>query len=127
MQLCGTVSDTALDSAKVKPVFCCSVEERALPCVVTRSLRTCRPKESRSYCYNGNRATERTPSYSQVIALKADGRQEKLILPSCSHAHEDVPGTVNVQAVEGDDVAYGQALFPVPEDDPNDPLQVRNL
>ena len=41
-----------------------------------------------------------------------------------SHAHEeDIPGTVNLQAVEGDDVGYGQALFPVPADDPNDPLQ----
>ncbi|KAI0149546.1 putative MFS transporter [Xylariaceae sp. FL1272] len=41
-----------------------------------------------------------------------------------SHAHEeDVAGTVNVQAVEGDDTAYGQALFPVPAEDPNDPLQ----
>ncbi|KAI1392455.1 MFS general substrate transporter [Hypoxylon trugodes] len=41
-----------------------------------------------------------------------------------SHAHEeDIPGTVNVQAAEGDDSYYGQALFPVPADDPNDPLQ----
>jgi hypothetical protein len=42
-----------------------------------------------------------------------------------SHAHEeDVPGTVNLKAVEGDDTGYGQALFPVPAEDPNDPLQV---
>ena len=27
--------------------------------------------------------------------------------------------------LEGDDTAYGQALFPVPAEDPNDPLQVR--
>ncbi|OTA53339.1 putative MFS transporter [Hypoxylon sp. EC38] len=41
-----------------------------------------------------------------------------------SHAHEEgIPGTVNLQAAEGDDVAYGQALFPVPAEDPNDPLQ----
>ncbi|KAI0003948.1 putative MFS transporter [Xylariaceae sp. FL0662B] len=40
-----------------------------------------------------------------------------------SHAYEDIPGTVNVQASEGDDTAYGQALFPVPAEDPNDPLQ----
>ncbi|RFU25814.1 hypothetical protein B7463_g10517, partial [Scytalidium lignicola] len=40
-----------------------------------------------------------------------------------SHAHEeDLPGTVNLQAIEGDDTAYGQALFPVPSEDPNDPL-----
>lgn len=29
---------------------------------------------------------------------------------------------MNLQAVEGDDTAYGQALYPVPSDDPNDPL-----
>lgn len=41
-----------------------------------------------------------------------------------SHAKEgDIPGTVNLQAAEGDDTAYGQALFPVPANDPNDPLQ----
>ncbi|OCL05550.1 MFS general substrate transporter [Glonium stellatum] len=41
-----------------------------------------------------------------------------------SHAHEeDIPGTVNLRATEGDDTAYGQALFPVPAEDPNDPLQ----
>ncbi|KAI1464570.1 MFS general substrate transporter [Daldinia caldariorum] len=41
-----------------------------------------------------------------------------------SHAHEeDIPGTVNVQTVEGDDSYNGQALFPVPAEDPNDPLQ----
>ncbi|KAG9948225.1 putative MFS transporter, partial [Aureobasidium melanogenum] len=41
-----------------------------------------------------------------------------------SHAHEeDLPGTVNLQALEGDDTAYGQALYPVPSEDPNDPLQ----
>ncbi|GAB7353630.1 hypothetical protein MBLNU459_g4044t2 [Dothideomycetes sp. NU459] len=44
-----------------------------------------------------------------------------------SHAHEeDVPGTVNLQVLEGDDSQYGQALFPVPSDDPNDPLQWPN-
>jgi len=62
-----------------------------------------------------------------------------------SHAHEeDVPGTVNLKAIgklrfhllchsflldtnfikEGDDTFMGQALFPVPSQDPNDPLQV---
>ena len=45
---------------------------------------------------------------------------------SCwSHAHEgDIPGTVDLTAAEGDDTAYGQALYPVPSEDPNDPLQV---
>ncbi|KAK3321726.1 major facilitator superfamily domain-containing protein [Apodospora peruviana] len=41
-----------------------------------------------------------------------------------SHAHdEDVPGTVNLQAREGEETHYGQALYPVPYSDPNDPLQ----
>ncbi|KAH6645078.1 putative MFS transporter [Truncatella angustata] len=41
-----------------------------------------------------------------------------------SHAHEGaVPGTVDLRAAEGDDTALGQALFPVPAEDPNDPLQ----
>ncbi|PVH75627.1 putative MFS transporter [Cadophora sp. DSE1049] len=41
-----------------------------------------------------------------------------------SHAHEeDIPGTVNLNAAEGDETGYGQALFPVPAEDPNDPLQ----
>ncbi|KAJ6111856.1 MFS transporter [Penicillium sp. IBT 18751x] len=41
-----------------------------------------------------------------------------------SHAHDgDIPGTVDLSAVEGDDTAYGQALYPVPAEDPNDPLQ----
>ncbi|KIX04625.1 uncharacterized protein Z518_05495 [Rhinocladiella mackenziei CBS 650.93] len=45
-----------------------------------------------------------------------------------SHAHEEaIPGTVNLQAQEGDDTGYGQALFPVPADDPNDPLQWPNF
>ncbi|KAI0518271.1 putative MFS transporter [Xylaria bambusicola] len=45
-----------------------------------------------------------------------------------SHAHEeDVPGTVNLNAAEGDDTGYGQALFPVPAEDPNDPLQWSNF
>jgi MFS family permease len=34
-----------------------------------------------------------------------------------------VPGTVNLQAQEGEETHYGQALFPVPSADPNDPLQ----
>lgn len=41
-----------------------------------------------------------------------------------SHAHEgDIPGTVDLRAAEGDDTGYGQALYPVPAEDPNDPLQ----
>ncbi|KAI8958182.1 putative MFS transporter [Daldinia sp. FL1419] len=45
-----------------------------------------------------------------------------------SHAHEEgVPGTVNLQAADGDDTGYGMALFPVPAEDPNDPLQWSNF
>ncbi|KAK4113152.1 MFS general substrate transporter [Canariomyces notabilis] len=41
-----------------------------------------------------------------------------------SHAKElDIPGTVDLTAKEGDDTGYGQALYPVPAEDPNDPLQ----
>lgn len=44
-----------------------------------------------------------------------------------SHAHEeDIPGTVNLRTADGDDTGYGQALFPVPAEDPNDPLQWSN-
>ena len=49
------------------------------------------------------------------------------MLTCISHAHEEgLPGTVNLQVVEGDDSAYGQALYPVPSEDPNDPLQWPN-
>lgn len=42
-----------------------------------------------------------------------------------SHAHEEaIPGTVNLRAREGEETHYGQALYPVPSSDPNDPLQV---
>ncbi|KAF4627882.1 hypothetical protein G7Y89_g10268 [Cudoniella acicularis] len=55
-------------------------------------------------------------------------RKLEIVQSGKSHAHEeDIPGTVNLQAVEGDDTAYGQALFPVPADDPNDPLQWSNF
>ena len=44
-----------------------------------------------------------------------------------SHAHEgSVPGTVDVRVTDGDDAYMGQALFPVPAEDPNDPLQWPN-
>ncbi|TAQ83485.1 hypothetical protein B7494_g8192 [Chlorociboria aeruginascens] len=45
-----------------------------------------------------------------------------------SHAHEsDIPGTVDLRAREGEETGYGQALFPVPSADPNDPLQWSNF
>jgi len=41
-----------------------------------------------------------------------------------SHAREvGVPGTVDLSAAEGEETHYGQALYPVPSADPNDPLQ----
>ncbi|KAI1408295.1 MFS general substrate transporter [Hypoxylon sp. FL1857] len=59
------------------------------------------------------------------MAVKLTGRsQNRKVHLVRSHAHEeDIPGTVNVRAVEGDDAYLGQALFPVPAEDPNDPLQ----
>ncbi|KAL7621063.1 hypothetical protein AAE478_008375 [Parahypoxylon ruwenzoriense] len=58
---------------------------------------------------------------ARKLAGKSRNQESHLVR---SHAHEeDTPGTVNVQAVEGDDAYYGQALFPVPAQDPNDPLQ----
>lgn len=53
--------------------------------------------------------------------IPGDGKAGHLVR---SHAHEeDIPGTVNLKAAEGDDTAYGQALYPAPALDPNDPLQ----
>lgn len=47
----------------------------------------------------------------------------KIDFAPVSHAKEDiVPGTVFLQPEEGDKTAFGQALFPVPTLDPNDPL-----
>ncbi|KAK4222308.1 major facilitator superfamily domain-containing protein [Podospora fimiseda] len=44
-----------------------------------------------------------------------------------SHAKElDIPGTLDLTPKEGDDTGYGQALYPVPAEDPNDPLQWPN-
>lgn len=45
------------------------------------------------------------------------------LLTRTSHVHAgDIPGTVDQRTVEGDDTAYGQALYPVPTEDRNDPL-----
>ncbi len=35
-----------------------------------------------------------------------------------------LPGLILTHALEGDDTAYGLALYPVPSRDPNDPLLV---
>ncbi|KAI0016269.1 major facilitator superfamily domain-containing protein [Xylariomycetidae sp. FL0641] len=60
------------------------------------------------------------------MAPKATGRDSRHL--AHSHAHEEaVPGTVNLKVVEGDDTGYGQALYPVPAEDPNDPLQWSNF
>ena len=48
-------------------------------------------------------------------------------MPPPSHAREGaIPGTVDLTAAEGEATSssYGQALYPVPTDDPNDPLLV---
>jgi hypothetical protein len=40
-----------------------------------------------------------------------------------SHAHEDaVPGTVYLLPEDGDKTAFGEALYPFPTLNPNDPL-----
>lgn len=55
-----------------------------------------------------------------------NGPADELVL--VSHAHEfDIPGTVDLNAREGEPTGYGQALYPVPSDDPNDPLQVSRI
>jgi len=42
-----------------------------------------------------------------------------------SHAREDlVPGTVYLNAEEGDETHFGQALFPIPTANPNDPINL---
>ena len=46
------------------------------------------------------------------------------LLPSAHHGcqEDEVPGTVYLRPEEGDKTAFGQALFPVPTLDPNDPV-----
>ncbi|PVH68349.1 MFS general substrate transporter [Cadophora sp. DSE1049] len=39
-----------------------------------------------------------------------------------SHASQQIPGTIDQNAQEGDETAYGLALWPIPSKDPNDPL-----
>ncbi|KAK6424679.1 hypothetical protein LTR95_016357 [Oleoguttula sp. CCFEE 5521] len=42
------------------------------------------------------------------------------------HSHAKacaIPGTVDLSVADGDDTAFGQALFPVPAEDPNDPYE----
>jgi len=56
------------------------------------------------------------------VSRVKSGYGENILITLRSHAHEgEVPGTVDLRAAEGDDTAYGQALFPVPAEDPNDP------
>ncbi|CEL07443.1 hypothetical protein ASPCAL10600 [Aspergillus calidoustus] len=46
-------------------------------------------------------------------------------MPAPARVREgDIPGTVDLSVIEGEDTgaSYGQALYPVPTDDPNDPL-----
>lgn len=44
------------------------------------------------------------------------------VLHSRAHEDQDVPGTVYLQPTQSAATAYGQAIFPVPSADPNDPL-----
>ncbi|PGH15228.1 hypothetical protein AJ79_02593 [Helicocarpus griseus UAMH5409] len=54
----------------------------------------------------------------------ADSAIQNIRRSAHSRAHEeDVPGTVNLQSEESLSATYGQALYPVPAEDPNDPLQ----
>lgn len=51
-------------------------------------------------------------------------------MPPQNHTREGaIPGTVDLTAAEGEATSssYGQALYPVPTDDPNDPLLVFSL
>jgi hypothetical protein len=74
-----------------------------------------------SFVNNGRTfTTSRASCRSQVHSIISYGSLSYSYSPS--HAHEELPGTVNLQALEGDDTAYGQALYPVPSEDPNDPL-----
>ncbi|KAI1341746.1 putative MFS transporter [Xylariaceae sp. FL0016] len=68
-------------------------------------------------------------SLQATMAPKTQGHHHGASHLVHSHAHEeDIPGTVNLQVIEGDDSALGQALFPVPNpNDPNDPLQWSNF
>ncbi len=51
--------------------------------------------------------------------LEGTCKELHLHAPKCSS-----PDQIADQLQEGSDAAYGQALFPVPALDPNDPLQV---
>lgn len=44
------------------------------------------------------------------------------MLRSEAHEDHDVPGTVYLQPGQNTATAYGQAIYPVPSADPNDPL-----
>lgn len=75
---------------------------------------------------NGDRSAKYASSGSQVRWKLLDLR--RATSNHRSHAREgDIPGTVDLNAAEGDETGYGQALFPVPAEDPNDPLQVSIL
>ncbi|XXH02595.1 hypothetical protein Hte_008973 [Hypoxylon texense] len=83
---------------------------------------------ARVFVSNKRRCCQYYSTFQQYIDMARtviSGPQKRKMHLVRSHAHEeDIPGTVNVQAIEGDDAYHGQALFPVPAEDPNDPLQV---
>lgn len=64
-----------------------------------------------------------------TVNLRARGeasQQHALLLPKHLIAYQTECEIINANhsCTEGDDTGYGQALFPVPAEDPNDPLQV---
>ena len=44
------------------------------------------------------------------------------VLKSTAHEDSEVPGTVYLQPVQSAATVYGQAVYPVPSSNPNDPL-----
>jgi hypothetical protein len=56
--------------------------------------------------------------------MKKISQAQSTFEQSVSRNESITPHVSNGISTEGDDTAYGQALFPIPAEDPNDPLQV---
>jgi hypothetical protein len=64
------------------------------------------------------------------LSLQFHSYITSIAMPAPARVREgDIPGTVDLSVIEGEDTgaSYGQALYPVPTDDPNDPLNVCRL
>jgi hypothetical protein len=72
----------------------------------------------------GERERKREREREREKERERKRERERVANNTRSHAHEEIPGTVDLRAKEGEETHYGQALFPVPSADPNDPLQV---